>query len=93
MFLALLMSIAVQGVVTTDNGVPVPGVTMTLLQGPKPLVVVTDANGKFKFPNVAELPYVVRAELAGFQTVDLKGFGDAPLKFHLKPRVIEMVLA
>ena len=61
----------VRGVVQDEQGLPIPGVTVTVtspaLQGPR--VVVTDASGSFVFPNLPPGPYSVVFELSGFGTV------------------------
>ena len=49
-----------------------PGVTVTVtspqLQGAR--TAVTDANGQFRFPTLPPGTYHVKAELAGFKSVD-----------------------
>lgn len=83
MLLALLMSVAVQGVVVAQDGSPLPGVTVTLAQGAARTTVVTDAKGKFSFPDAADAPYRVIAELNGFAPAEAKGSGSAPLKIPM----------
>lgn len=86
MLLALLMSIAVQGVVVAEDGSPLPGVTVTLVQAGTRIQTITDANGKFAFPNTRpELPSTVRAEFAGFTTREIKNVGfSADLRIRLE---------
>jgi hypothetical protein len=62
----------VRGVVQDEQGLAVPGVTVTVtspaLQGPR--VVVSDATGIFIFPNLPPGTYTVKFELSGFATVN-----------------------
>ncbi len=62
----------VRGVVQDEQGLAVPGVTVTVtspsLQGPR--VVTSDAQGGFIFPNLPPGPYQVKFELSGFATVN-----------------------
>jgi len=53
---------AVRGVVTTPQGTPLPGVTVTL--GAR--TIVTDAKGVYEFRGVAPGTYPLTIELAGF---------------------------
>jgi Carboxypeptidase regulatory-like domain/TonB dependent receptor-like, beta-barrel len=61
----------VRGVVQDEQGLAVPGVTVTAtspaLQGPR--VVISDAQGGFVFPNLPPGNYEVKFELSGFATV------------------------
>ena len=61
----------VRGVVQDEQGLAVPGVTVTVtspaLQGPR--VVISDAAGSFVFPNLPPGTYQVKFELSGFATV------------------------
>jgi hypothetical protein len=61
----------VRGVVHDQQGLTVPGVTVTAtspaLQGPRS--VVTDANGSFTVPNLPPGRYSISFELTGFTTV------------------------
>jgi len=62
----------VRGVVQDEQGLAVPGVTVTVtspsLQGPR--VVTSDTQGGFIFPNLPPGPYQVKFELSGFATVN-----------------------
>ena len=59
---------AITGVVTDDENVPLPGVTVTLssdkLMGERSFV--TDTNGNFRFPALPPGMYLLSAELPGF---------------------------
>ena len=61
----------VRGVVQDEQGLAVPGVTVTVtspaLQGPR--ADTSDATGGFVFPNLPPGPYTVTFELSGFATV------------------------
>ena len=48
------------------GGVPVPGATVTLMQGSTELTTVTDSQGLYEFPKVAEGSWTVSIELRGF---------------------------
>ena len=62
---------AIRGVVSDEQGSPLPGVNVTLssenLMGLR--TFVTDANGEYRFPALPPGEYKVRAELNGFGTV------------------------
>lgn len=51
------------------GGVPVPGATITLTQGTNELTTVTDSQGLYEFPKVAEGTWKVSIELRGFAPV------------------------
>ena len=60
------------GTIEDAQGAVLPGVTVTVtspqLQGAS--TAVTDANGQFRFPTLPPGAYHVKAELAGFKSVD-----------------------
>jgi outer membrane receptor protein involved in Fe transport len=62
---------ALRGVVTDEQGAPLPGVNVTLsgqnLMGIR--TFLTDANGEFRFPALPPGEYQVKAELQGFGSV------------------------
>ena len=62
----------IRGVVHDDQGLPVPGVTVTVsspaLQSPR--AGVSDTSGGFSFPNLPPGDYTVRFELSGFAIVN-----------------------
>ncbi len=62
---------AIRGVVSDEQGSPLPGVNVTLsgenLMGLR--TFVTDANGEYRFPALPPGEYQVRAQLTGFGTV------------------------
>jgi len=61
----------IRGTVQDEQGLAVPGVTVTVtspaLQGPR--VVTSDAQGNFVLPNLPPGAYEVKYELSGFATV------------------------
>jgi len=72
MLLALMMSIAVQGVVVNPDGSPLPGVTVTLVQGATRATAVTDADGRFVFPSASPSRYRLEAQLSPLETVKIR---------------------
>ena len=52
------------------GGVPVPGATVTLTQGSTELTTVTDSQGLYEFPKVAEGNWKVSIELRGFAAMN-----------------------
>ncbi|HXT52289.1 MAG TPA: carboxypeptidase regulatory-like domain-containing protein [Thermoanaerobaculia bacterium] len=58
------------GTVKDQQGAPLPGVTATLTGGGAPQVQVTNAQGQFRFLNLAPGSYALKAELEGFSTID-----------------------
>ena len=61
---------AIIGEIVDEEGTPLPGVTVTL-SGPKLMgerVIVTDAQGAYRFPALPPGLYTVKAELTGFAT-------------------------
>ena len=62
---------AIIGTVSDEEGAPLPGVTVTIsspnIMGDR--TIVTDANGRFRFPALPPGVYSAKAELPGFNTV------------------------
>jgi len=52
------------------NGLPVPGVTVTATQAGKRLVAVTDQQGAYAFPDLAEGIWTVRVEMLCFAPIE-----------------------
>jgi hypothetical protein len=81
---------AVRGRIQDPQGLPIPGVTVTL-NGPQGAqTAVTDADGRFNFPFLTPGTYAVRAELQGFKAaeknnviVSLGQTVDMPLKMEV----------
>ena len=53
----------------TFGGLPVPGATVTATQGDRKFVVVTDLEGLYDFPDLAEGSWTIEIEMLGFETV------------------------
>jgi hypothetical protein len=53
----------------TYAGLPVPGATVTVTQGGKKFVTVTDTQGFYTFPTLADGPASVSVEMTGFEGV------------------------
>ncbi|MGH9643018.1 MAG: carboxypeptidase-like regulatory domain-containing protein, partial [Terriglobales bacterium] len=51
------------------HGVPVPGATVTLEQGGKKIIAITDAQGLYSFADVADGSWLASVEMLGFATV------------------------
>jgi len=51
------------------DGVPIPGAEVTLVQGSTELLTVTDSQGIFEFPKIAEGSWKISIELRGFTPV------------------------
>lgn len=62
---ATLLASQQQGVVTF-GGLPVPGATVTATQGDKKYSTVTDAQGKYVFPNLADGMWTIEVSMSGF---------------------------
>jgi hypothetical protein len=74
------------------GGVPVPGATVTVTQGDKTFAVITDQQGVYSFPELAEGPFTVQVEMLGFSTI--KQEVNAPTaEFELKMLPIEEMRA
>src|SRR5215475_15327722 len=74
------------------NGFPVPGATVTATQGENKFVAVTDQQGLYSFPELADGPFTIQVEMLGFST--LKQEVNAPAaEFELKMLPIEDIHA
>jgi trimeric autotransporter adhesin len=74
------------------GGVPVPGATVTATQNGKQFVAVTNEQGAYSFPELAEGPFTVQVEMLGFSTV--KQEVNAPTaQFELKMLPVEEIHA
>jgi len=74
------------------GGVPVPGATVTATQGQKKFVAVTDQQGKYSFPDLAEGPFAVEVEMLGFATVK-QDVSTPTAEFELKMLPLEEMRA
>ncbi|MGP0074895.1 MAG: carboxypeptidase regulatory-like domain-containing protein [Bryobacteraceae bacterium] len=50
----------------TFGGLPVPGATVTASQGDKKFTTVTDHQGKYSFPDLADGVWTIQVEMSGF---------------------------
>ncbi len=64
--------------VSDDEGLPLPGVEVTLLSGSSTRKAVTGVNGQALFFNLKPESYDLRAELPGFMTLARKGIDVRP---------------
>lgn len=67
---AQLQTGALYGTVVDDQGAPLPGVTVTVSGQGAPIVQVTDAQGRFRFPTLSPGSYRLDAQLEGFSSVE-----------------------
>jgi hypothetical protein len=68
MLAAACMAAEYHGTVKT-GGLPVPGVTVTAIQGDKKVVTTTDERGAFTFADLADGTWTIEAEMLGFATL------------------------
>jgi len=54
----------------TFNGLPVPGVTVTVSQGDKSFVAITDQQGVYSFPDLTDGAWKVAVAMSGFASVN-----------------------
>src|SRR2546426_5741810 len=74
------------------GGVPVPGAMVTATQGEKKVVAITDQQGVYSFPELADGPFTIQVEMLGFST--MKQDVNAPTaEFELKMLPIEEIHA
>jgi uncharacterized GH25 family protein len=52
------------------NGVPVPGATVTVMQGEKQLSTITDAQGVYEFAEIDDGEWKTAIEMRGFARLD-----------------------
>jgi trimeric autotransporter adhesin len=63
---ATLLASEQQGVVTF-GGLPVPGATVIATRGEKKFTTVTDAQGKYAFPDLADGTWTIQVQMLGFE--------------------------
>ena len=51
------------------SGQPVPGATVIATQGDQRFAVITDLDGKYSFPNLADGVWTIEVEMPGFETM------------------------
>jgi hypothetical protein len=82
--------------VVTFGGLPVPGATVTVTQGGKKIVTVTDTQGFYSFPTLADGAATVEIAMTGFasakQDVTIAA-GTDTAKFELKLLTLDQMRA
>ena len=80
----------------TFGGVPVPGATVTATQGDKKFVSVTDEQGFFSFPDLADGTWTMEVAMQGFSTIkqDVSAAPDAAVaKWELSMLPLDQIKA
>ena len=77
----------------TSGGLAVPGVTVTVVQGGKKFVTVTDTQGFYSFPTLADGAATIDVEMTGFAPIkaDVTVAPDAIGKWELKLLSLEQI--
>ncbi len=78
------------------GGLPVPGALVTATQNDKKLVVVTDDQGAYSFPDLADGLWTIQVEMLGFTSIkkDVTVAPDAPgVEWELKILPIDEIRA
>ena len=78
------------------GGLPVPGATVTVTRGSKTSVTVTDQQGDYSFPGLADGTWKIKVEMLGFSTIqqDVIIAPDTPAaNWDLKLLSLDQVLA
>jgi len=80
----------------TLGGLPVPGATVTAQQGAKKSVAVSDTQGLFSFPDLADGSWSIQVDMTGFAPIkqDVTVAPDAPVvKWELKLLSLDQIRA
>ncbi len=72
--------------VVTFGGLPVPGATVTATQGEKKVSAVTDSQGAYSFPDLADGVWTIQVKMLGFSPVQ----GEITAGPDAKPAAWEM---
>jgi hypothetical protein len=78
----------------TFNGLPAPGVTITVTQAGKKYVTVSDTQGFYSFPKLADGPATVEVDMTGFSAIrqEITVAPDAPMgKLELKLMSLDQI--
>ena len=79
------------------NGLPVPGVEVTATRDGRTLVAITDQQGLYSFPDLADGTWTMEAAMLGFASVKQQDIGVAPnaaaLKWELKLLPLDQIKA
>jgi hypothetical protein len=54
----------------TFNGFPAPGTTITATQGSKKFVAISNEEGRYSFPDLADGTWEIEIAMACFATID-----------------------
>ncbi len=73
-------------------GFPVPGATVTAVQGDKKFIAITDQQGVYSFPELAEGPFTIQVEMLGFSAIRQE-VNAAAAEFEMKMLPIEEIHA
>ena len=73
-------------------GFPVPGATVTAEQGDKKFIAITDQQGVYSFPELAEGPFTIQVEMLGFSAIRQE-VNAAAAEFEMKMLPIEEIHA
>jgi trimeric autotransporter adhesin len=68
LMIAVTLAASEQRGVVTFGGLPVPGATVTATQGDKKITAVTDPDGAYSFPDLADGIWSIQVEMLGFST-------------------------
>jgi trimeric autotransporter adhesin len=82
--------------VVTFGGLPVPGATVTATQGDKKITAVTDPNGAYSFPDLADGIWAIQVEMLGFSTAKgeiTAGPAGQPSTWELKMLPLDQIHA
>jgi hypothetical protein len=80
----------------TFSDLPVPGVTVTAIQGNKKVIAITDAQGVYSFPDLADGSWTLQLEMLGFAALkqDVSIAPNAPAgKWELKLLPLDQIQA
>jgi trimeric autotransporter adhesin len=69
----------------TFNGLPVPGATITAIQGDKKIIVSSDPDGRYELSGLDDGMYTVRVEMLGFAAVtrDVRAGDEIPATLEI----------
>src|SRR5271156_303061 len=82
--------------VVTFGGLPVPGATVTATQGDKKITAVTDPDGAYFFPDLADGIWTIQVEMLGFSTAKgeiIAGPAGQPSTWELKMLPLDQIHA
>ncbi len=80
----------------TFGGLPVPGATVTATQGDKKLTAVTDPQGAYSFPDLADGVWTIQVEMLGFAPLQgeiMAAPGTNPAMWELKMLPLDQIHA